>query len=109
MVQLRMVYKRHMNLKEMLLADLHSKVMHGVFDTITAPKNCNCRTYQQQSEWSMHRSVRCECQTGNLIYKATVMVDRKHYLDKTHNDLKPQIFKHITDVGKFPLKQKRLN
>jgi hypothetical protein len=27
-----MIYKRHTNVKEMLLADLNSKIMYGIYD-----------------------------------------------------------------------------
>lgn len=37
-LQLQMVYKRHTNLKEMLLANLHPKVMHGCFWYYNSPK-----------------------------------------------------------------------
>jgi len=40
-----------------------------------------------------------ECQTGNVIYKATVMLDGKYYKGKIPNDLKTQFSKHITGVG----------
>ena len=42
-LRLRMVYKRSVNMKAMLLADVHTKVMHGIFDAMTALKDCKCR------------------------------------------------------------------
>ena len=80
-----MVYKHHTNLKDMLLADLHLKVMHGMFCSVTKPKKCNCRDNSKVNGQYMFGG---ECQTGNLIYKATVFLDGKHYLGKTQNDPK---------------------
>ena len=50
-----MVYKHHANLKEMILADAHQKVMDGIFDITTAPKICNC--------WNIQKI------NGNCVYK----------------------------------------
>ena len=46
-LRVRMVYKRHENLKEMLLLDAHQKVMEGIFQKVTAPKICNCWKIQK--------------------------------------------------------------
>ena len=75
-----MVYKHHTNLKDMLLADLHLKVMHGMFCSVTKPKKCNCRDNSKVNGQYMFGG---EYQTGNLIYNTIVLVDGKHYLGKT--------------------------
>ena len=50
-----------------------------------------------------------QCNEAILMYKATCMIDLKHFIDKTQNDTKTKISKHITNVGKFWSKQQHLN
>ena len=45
-----------------------------------------------------------QCDVANLIYKATVTLDGKHYIGRTQNDMKTQFFKHITGVSKVLIK-----
>ena len=101
-----MVYKQHTILKEMLLADLHPEVMHGFLDTIAAPKDYNCHTNSKVNGQCMFGG---ECQTVNVIYKTTVLLDGKYYKGKTPNDLKNRYSKHITGVGNFWSEWKQLN
>ena len=86
-----MIYKRHTNLKEMILANLNLKFMYGMFDKITAAKRCGCQTRSKINGQCMFDG---QCNEANLIYMATCMIDGKHYIVRAQNDTKTRIFKH---------------
>ena len=81
----RLKDKHGPSLKDMLLVALHTKVMHGIFDVLTAPKDCNCRNTHKVNDECIFSG---DCQTANMIYKATVMGNGKYYKGKTQNSLK---------------------
>jgi len=101
-LRVRMVYKRHLNLKEMLLGDLHNKCMRGV-DTAehakkTRKKKCTCRSSHLVNGQCIYGE---ECETEAVIYKVTCKCCGEIYLGKTQNSLKKRIQKHYQDVGRF--------
>ena len=75
-----MIYKHHTNIKEMLLADLNSKIMHDIFDKITAPKKCGCRAASKVNGRCMFGDPYNE---ANLIHKTTCTLDGKHDIGTT--------------------------
>ena len=97
-LRVRMVYKRHANLKEMLLSDAHQKVMEGIFDKITAPQKCNC--------WNSHKTngaciYKWKCKTTMVIHKIKCKYCGKFYISKTQNSTKSYISTHINDMSKL--------
>jgi len=99
-LRVRMVKKRHQNLKEMLLGDLQAKVMQGIEIQPTTKSQKKCRCHK-----SHHVNGRClykgECETPSVIYKLTCKCCGDYYLGKTQNTLKKRVQCHYQGVGQF--------
>lgn len=106
-LRVRMLHKRHQNLKEMLLGDIATKVMKGVSPTeyvkATQKKKCSCR---QSSKVDGKCLWNEECETTGVIYKITCKCCNDFYLGKTQRGLKKRCQEHYQAMGKFFDKQK---
>ena len=107
-LRVRMLNKRHQNLKEMLLGDIATKVMKGIQPTeyvkATRKKKCNCR---QSSKVDGKCLWNEECETTGVIYKATCKICDDFYLGKTQRGLKKRCQEHYWGIGKFFDKKKK--
>ena len=65
-LRVRMCYKCHSNLKELLLGDLSNKILENVVDTIPQDKVCNCMANKLVDGECF---LSGDCQRANLIYK----------------------------------------
>ena len=113
-LRVRMVYKRHQNLKEMLLGDIATKVMRDIEEAgylkKTSKKLCHCRP-------SFKIDGRCpyddQCETTGVIYKISCKCCEAFYIGKTQRSLKSRCQEHYQGTGKFLNKklqlQRRLN
>jgi len=103
----RMVYKRHSNLKELLLGQLQQKCMEGVVIASDLKKRgdekCRCQAKYKPDGRCPYGE---ECETRAVIYKITCRCCKDYYLGKTQNSLKERCQEHYHDVGIFWKKKK---
>ena len=100
----QMVYKRHQNLVEMLLADISAKVMDGVED---AEQSLPCN-YRGDNLVNGECYWNGQCRKSSVIYKIKCKCCGDFYIGKTQDAVKSRVSTHITDIGKFWAKRQHL-
>ena len=108
-LRVRMVTKRHQNLKEMLLGDIQQKCMKNIqpeaYVKATAKGRCNCRSTHKIGGQQCHYKE--ECETTGVIYRITCKCCNAFYLGKTQRKLKCRCMEHYQDVGKYFRKREK--
>ena len=99
-LRVRMVYKRHQNVKEMLLGDLQTKTLRGIvtveYEKKTRKGKCTCR--EKVNGQCIYKS---ECETVGVVYQITCKCCDSIYIGKTQRTLKKRTMEHYTTVGKI--------
>ena len=107
-LRVRMIKKRHQNLKEMLLSDAQHKIMKSVvphlYQKNTENGKCTCRSTHKIGGTECHYKE--ECETTAVVYKIKCKCCGAYYLGKTQRSLKCRCQEHYWDVGKFFKKRK---
>ena len=97
-LRVRMCYKRHSNLKELLLGDLSNKILENVVDATSQDKECNCMANKLVDGECF---LSGDCQRANLIYKLFCGCCGDFYIGKTQNYVKKRTQTHINHVVKM--------
>ena len=103
----RMVYKRHANLHEKLLADASKKVNDGIQEIIKLPKKtCTCpKTHLVNGKCMYGKHCRTKC----AIYRLKCKCCGDFYDGKTQRAVKTRTQEHYRDLGKFFEKKRKFN
>jgi cell pole-organizing protein PopZ len=108
-LRVRMIHKRHQNLKEMLLGDIATKVTSGIVEAGYAKKTkkklCNCRSSCKVDGECLYGE---NCELKCVIYKITCKCCRDFYIGKTQRELKSRCQEHYHDTGEFLKKKLKL-
>ena len=96
-LRVSMVYKRHANLKEILLGDLHGKVMAHTKDTATKQLICNCRADTKVDGKCIYNDG--DCKKAGVIYKLTCKCCNMFYIGKMQNYLKKRMAGHQLELA----------
>lgn len=99
-MRVRMIYKRHMNVKEMLLGDITKKIMRGIDDAEYIKKiqrgKCTCRSTHKHDGECLYKE---ECETKAVIYKISCKCCNSFYIGKTSRSLKVGVKSTIKGSG----------
>lgn len=101
-----MCWKRHRNLKEILLGDLSNKLLENVEDEIFSDKPCNCRRDKLVDGECF---LNGQCRVSNVIYKLHCKCCGDSYLGKTARHTKLRAQEHINKVVEIWKKSETFN
>ena len=105
-LRVRMCWKRHRNLKEILLGDLSNKLLENVEDEIFSDKPCNCRRDKLVDGECF---LNGQCRVSNVIYKLHCKCCGDSYLGKTARHTKLRAQEHINKVVEIWKKSETFN